>query len=102
MKTHYFKKMLSETITCLCCKTILCTDTWRITYGVKEIINRVKNRKSIVTIKTIKKGEKFTIENIDIKRPGYGIEPKYFDVTIGKMASRDIDEDEVLEMKDAT
>ena len=68
----------------------------------KEIINRVKNRKSIVTIKTIKKGEKFTIENIDIKRPGYGIEPKYFDVTIGKMASRDIDEDEVLEMKDAT
>jgi len=68
----------------------------------KEIINREKNRKSIVTIKTIKKGEKFTIENIDIKRPGYGIEPKYFDVTIGKMASRDIDEDEVLEMKDAT
>ena len=41
MKTHYFKKMLSETITCLCCKTILCTDTWRITYGVKEIINEV-------------------------------------------------------------
>ena len=61
-----------------------------------EITNREKNRKSIVTIKPIKKGEKFTLENIDIKRPGNGIEPKYFDITIGKISSIDINEDEVL------
>ncbi len=66
----------------------------------KEITNRVKNRKSIVTIRPIKKGEKFTLENIDIKRPGHGIEPKYFDTTLGKTASKDIDEDEVLEWSD--
>lgn len=63
----------------------------------KEIINREKNRKSIVTTKAIKKGEKFTLENIDIKRPGHGIEPKYFDTTIGKTAFMDIAEDEVLQ-----
>lgn len=66
----------------------------------KEIINRAKNRKSIVTIKPIKKGERLTLENIDIKRPGHGIEPKYFDATIGKIVSRDIAEDEVLEWSD--
>lgn len=62
----------------------------------KEISNRLKNRKSIVTIKPIKKGEKFTSDNIDIKRPGHGIEPKYFDTVLGKTAFDDIEADEVL------
>jgi N,N'-diacetyllegionaminate synthase len=65
----------------------------------KEIANREKNRKSIVTIKPIKKGESLTIENIDIKRPGHGIEPKYFDTMLGKIAGKDIEEDEVLAMR---
>ncbi len=65
----------------------------------KEIANREKNRKSIVTIKPIKKGESLTIENIDIKRPGHGIEPKYFDTMLGKIAGKDIEEDEVLTMR---
>ncbi len=65
----------------------------------KEITNREKNRKSIVTIKPIKKGESLTIENIDIKRPGHGIEPKYFDTMLGKIAGKDIEEDEVLTMR---
>lgn len=64
----------------------------------KEIVNREKNRKSIVSIKPIKKGESFTLKNIDIKRPGYGIEPKYFDSMLGRTASIDIEEDEVLTM----
>jgi len=66
----------------------------------KEITNRVKNRKSIVTIKSIKKGEKLTLENIDIKRPGHGIEPKYFDKIIEKIACRDIKVDVVLQWSD--
>lgn len=66
----------------------------------KEIINREKNRKSIVSIKSIQKGEKFTLKNIDIKRPGYGIEPKYFDATLDKIALRDIEVDEVLRKSD--
>lgn len=66
----------------------------------KEITNRAKNRKSIVAIKPIKKGEEFTLENIDIKRPGDGIEPKYFDQVLGKRAVRDIEDDSVLTNKD--
>jgi N-acetylneuraminate synthase len=65
----------------------------------KEVANREKNRKSIVTIKPIKKGESLTIENIDIKRPGHGIEPKYFNTMLGKIAVRGIEEDEVLTLK---
>lgn len=66
----------------------------------KEITNRIKNRKSIVTIKPIKKGEKLTLDNIDIKRPGHGIEPKYFESVIGKIMATNIKEDEVLNWSD--
>jgi len=64
----------------------------------KEISNRAKNRKSIVTIKPIKKGEILTIDNIDIKRPGHGIEPRYFNSLLGKTITKDIEADEVLEI----
>lgn len=66
----------------------------------KEITNREKNRKSIVAIKSIRKGEKFTLANIDIKRPGYGLKPKYFETTLGKVAFRNIGKDEVLTSED--
>ncbi|WP_149702116.1 N-acetylneuraminate synthase family protein [Campylobacter concisus] len=62
----------------------------------KEITNREKNRKSIVSIRPIKKGEIFTLENLDIKRPGCGIEPKYLEQIIGKCARKDIEDDKVL------
>lgn len=62
----------------------------------KEITNREKNRKSIVSIKPIKKGEIFTLENLDIKRPGYGLEPKYLEQVIGRCATKDIEDDKVL------
>lgn len=66
----------------------------------KEITNRAKNRKSIVAIKPIKKGDVLTSENIDIKRPGHGIAPKYFDEVLGKYAKDDIEDDKVLEWSD--
>jgi len=66
----------------------------------KEVSNRKKNRKSIVTIKPIQKGEKLTEDNIDIKRPGYGVEPKYFDIVLGKTAYKDIEDDQVVEWED--
>ncbi len=66
----------------------------------KEIANRVKNRKSIVTIKPIKKGELLTMENIDIKRPGHGIEPKYFDQILSKKADKNLKADQVLSWSD--
>lgn len=66
----------------------------------KEITNREKNRKSIVAIKAIKNGEVLTLENIDIKRPGHGIAPKYFEEVLGKYAKDDIEDDKVLNWSD--
>ena len=51
-------------------------------HGVKmpmgdELKNRKNNRKSIVCVHGIKRGEVLTEDNVDIKRPGFGIPPKY-------------------------
>ncbi len=55
-------------------------------------------RKSIIAMKGIKAGEVFTEENLTIKRPGDGISPmSWFDV-IGKVAARDFEEDELIEL----
>ncbi|MDI6452392.1 N-acetylneuraminate synthase [Peloplasma aerotolerans] len=55
-------------------------------------------RKSIIAKKSIKKGEFFNEQNLTVKRPGDGISPmKWFEV-IGKIAPRDFDEDELIEL----
>lgn len=55
-------------------------------------------RKSIVAKKNILKGDVFTVENIITKRPGNGISPmKWFDV-LGKVAIRDFNIDEIIEL----
>ena len=41
-------------------------------------------RRSIFTTKNIKKGEKFTKDNIRVIRPGYGLAPKYFNKILNK------------------
>lgn len=48
-------------------------------------------RKSIFVSENIKKGEELTHNNIRIIRPGYGIEPKYFDSVLGQVALVDIE-----------
>jgi len=53
---------------------------------------------TVVTIKTIKKGEEFNKGNIWVKRPGTGsIKAEYFDQILGKSALTDISIDEHLE-----
>ncbi len=56
-------------------------------------------RKSLVASRNIKKGEKFTKDNLTIKRPGDGILPKRYKEIIGKRASKDIQEDTLLTKK---
>jgi N,N'-diacetyllegionaminate synthase len=53
-------------------------------------------RKSIVAKKSIKKGERFSDENITIKRPGTGISPMEWDVYLGKSADREYRTDELI------
>jgi len=50
-------------------------------------------RRSIVSLIRIPKGSKITSEMLDIKRPGTGIQPKYFDEILGKITSQDIEKD---------
>ena len=60
--------------------------------------NMAVARKSIIASKDIKAGEIFTEANLTVKRPGDGISPmRWFDV-IGKVAPRDFEEDELIEL----
>lgn len=53
-------------------------------------------RKSIVAACSIKKGDTFTEKNLTVKRPGTGISPMLWEEVIGKKATRDYEEDELI------
>ncbi len=57
-------------------------------------------RKSIVALKEIKKGETFTKENVDIKRPGTGLSPKHYFQIIGAVAKNNIKTDGLIKKSD--
>ena len=62
----------------------------------KENISPV--RKSIVAKKKIRKGEVFTENNLDVKRPGGGISPMKWENVIGKKAKSDFIEDDQISL----
>ena len=53
-------------------------------------------RRSIFAIKKIKKGEKFSKENIKIIRPGFGLAPKYYNKILNKKSPINILKNEPL------
>ncbi|PNW36069.1 UNVERIFIED_CONTAM: hypothetical protein BEN50_16955 [Euhalothece sp. KZN 001] len=57
-------------------------------------------RRSIVAAQAIKKGTVLSKENLCCKRPGTGLPPALMERLIGTVASRDIEEDELLQMSD--
>jgi N,N'-diacetyllegionaminate synthase len=61
-----------------------------------ESVNIPIVRKSIVAKKTIKKGEKFTTENLTTKRPGTGISPMRWYEILGQPSDRDYNEDDLI------
>jgi len=61
-----------------------------------ELKNKSVVRKSIVAARDILKGEVFSEENITAKRPGNGISPMRWDEMIGKSASKDYKQDDLI------
>lgn len=57
-------------------------------------------QRSIVAARDIPKNKIIEIQDIDYKRPGTGISPKYIEFIIGKKARRDIGFDEIINMED--
>ena len=65
-----------------------------------EKTTRLNNRKSLILNRPMKEGELIKESDLSIKRPGYGIQPKYFEQIIGRKILNDMDEDSVLNWKD--
>ena len=63
-----------------------------------EMKNMPIARKSIVAERKIKKGETFSEENLTAKRPGVGISPMNWDKVIGKVANKNYEEDDLIEL----
>lgn len=64
--------------------------------STQELANIAVSRKSLVAARAITKGEKFNEKNMTTKRPGNGISPMRWDEFIGKTATRNYAEDELL------
>jgi N,N'-diacetyllegionaminate synthase len=65
-----------------------------------ELEGRYFIRKSITSKKDIKINETLSIENLSIKRPAAGIEPKYLEQVIGKRVNKEIKKDTPIYWKD--
>lgn len=55
-----------------------------------------KARRSLVAAVAIRAGTRITRDMLTVKRPGHGIKPKFIEAVVGRTASIDIDEDEVI------
>jgi N,N'-diacetyllegionaminate synthase len=63
-----------------------------------EVHNKLVGRKSLVAGCFIKKGEIFSINNLVIKRPGYGLSPIMWDEVVGVKSPRDFEKDDLIEL----
>jgi N,N'-diacetyllegionaminate synthase len=65
-----------------------------------ETKNMAVARKSVVAKRDIMSGERISRENVAIKRPGHGIQPKDLEKVVGLMVTTDIRADSVVTWKD--
>lgn len=63
-----------------------------------EARNKPVARKSLVASQAIKAGEVFSAQNLTTKRPGTGITPMRWDDVIGRVAQRDFEINELIEV----
>lgn len=63
----------------------------KVSYELSAAEQESRNtRKSIFVSADIKKGEVLTPENIRVVRPAYGMEPKYYEMVLGKKVKEDL------------
>ncbi len=63
----------------------------KINYGpLNDEVKSLIHRRSIYVTKDLKAGEILSDENIRVIRPGYGLEPKYFDLVVGRKIRKDV------------
>jgi sialic acid synthase SpsE len=60
--------------------------------------NKLIARKSIVARQDIHSGDSFTLDNLTTKRPGTGVSPMKWHEILGKTATRDYLQDEIIEL----
>ena len=69
-------------------------------YIESETSSRLYARRSLVAKRFIPKGKIIDSEDIAIKRPGTGIPPYFYHIVIGAIATKDIQEDEIIKFGD--
>ena len=67
---------------------------------VSEIPMRTIARRSIVVLRDVESGEKFTLENLGLRRPGNGLPPAWFHTVLQYFASGKLKAGKVLEIND--
>ncbi len=78
---------------------------YRMLGSFRKIINETPERqaafqRSIVAARTIQEGEIISENDIDYKRPGSGISPKYYMFVVGRRAKRTLEYDEIISFDD--
>ena len=63
---------------------------------LSEKINQKFSRKSIVAKKNIKKGEKFSLDNLTTKRPGNGISPMNWNRILSQKSTKNLNKDDLI------
>jgi len=84
-------------------KTIRDTEKLLGTIDYTMTNKKIKSRqfaRSLYISKDIKKGEKFTQDNIRSVRPGYGLHPKYYNDILNKLAKKNYEFGDRLKMED--
>jgi len=62
-----------------------------------ELSTRAVARRSLVAGASIRAGDHFTVENLKVKRPGTGVAPILYWDYLGRVATRDYAEDELID-----
>jgi N-acetylneuraminate synthase len=65
--------------------------------AAEEIPNRVVARRSLVTLRPVRAGERFNEDNLGVKRPGSGVPPIDYWTYLGRTAQRDYAANEALD-----